>query len=469
MLNSGDAVRCLELRRRTTTWCEGEEEDGGEEGTLPDGASSSAGTGAGAGAGGQDQNGGGSGGDSDDGDGYRNGDGHGAADRHGSGGGGGGGAGRNSSVNTGGSHAPADPAVVGAGGDGKRGASGGDGGGGRGSGSGSGKGKGRQRQLELEPGSWWDKLPPLEVLSRRHRMRGAARAPDGAPQRRISMEVVGQTSFDVEPFVAQLLQTQIRRTGGAVLDYDLRVLEPKLRAVDMRGLGGASVAGAERDPSRNPSRSPSRNPSSDPSSDPDGVDGVGQGGAAEQGGVEVTDAELGNGHYMLLCLVTELGARSRPASDTDAAGGRGGGKGGVDGKRCGHNTSAKRRRVHKPGASSGSDSASGSASAPASSSGSGSGSATPVRVGVVFALDRQEGRVAVLKTVALSSSAGSNGPWSSKQFAALALRFAASVRSKLIPRDPATRCLRITNKAVVAGVSVPVLLNPALPLAIQRD
>ena len=169
---------------------------------------------------------------------------------------------------------------------------------------------------------------------------------------------------------------------------------------------------------------------------------------------------------MLLCLVTELGARSRPA-DADAAGGSGGSKGGVGGKRGGNSTSAKRRRVHKPGPSSGSDSGSGSAS----SSGSGSGSATPVRVGVVFALDRHEGRVAVLKTVALSSSAGSCsvGPSSSKQFAALALRFAASVRSKLIPRDPATRCLRITNKAVVAGVSVPVLLNPALPLAIQRD
>ena len=101
------------------------------------------------------------------------------------------------------------------------------------------------------------------------------------------MEVVSQTSFDVEPFVAQLLQTQIRRTGGAVLDYDLRVLEPKLRAVDMRGLGGASagasVAGAERSPLRYLW------------SDPDRIDGEGEG-AAEQGGVEVTDAELGEGH-----------------------------------------------------------------------------------------------------------------------------------------------------------------------------
>ena len=110
----------------------------------------------------------------------------------------------------------------------------------------------------------------------------------------------------------------------------------------------------------------------------------------------------------------------------------------------------------------------------------GKGKVQNVKVGIVFALDRRNGSTTVFKTVTLNASpagptastAKSAGPQHPAKgltcsvLATLAEKFAASVRASLPPRRSSGRCLRLSNRAVVQGSPLPVLLNPTQPFAI---
>mmetsp|Transcript_47832 Transcript_47832/g.94853 ORF Transcript_47832/g.94853 Transcript_47832/m.94853 type:complete len:538 (-) Transcript_47832:120-1733(-) len=310
-----------------------------------------------------------------------------------------------------------------------------------------------------------------------------------------SCRVVGQASFEAEPFVGSLLQGVILKLYGGhamVTDFHIRIVEPLFRPQGGPGntITTQTLSGSAHD-SGYKAVDDSEGFEDGEFSHRDHSSSFGSGSADDEG-VAVGDDD-GIGTHVLMCIIAEVGCCS-PSMTRDGQH--------YEEK---HNYEMEDENNQKAATGGGSK---------FRLSGRGA-SRVATRVGVAIALDWRTGLAAVLRTARLDalptasavagnphkygkhhagSSANSRARKPPSSLSHLSARFASSCRAAFVPRErvletssngylgsssssssaastttkmTAPRQYTLTNAPFLHGTSMPCLLNPAYPVGIS--